>query len=602
MKWKFNNDQFLRKKIKELKSIKKKEFKSKFDDLMHIITHYNLNVDQNFEIINFINKNLKLIHKDSNFKKMKILVLTNHFFEYFKDEIILNGFHRNLLLDLDFAEIDNYNISEIYKRKNIKKDHYDLILISIFPNYFDELKLDYFKFYTNIIKSVKNFSDKKIVITDIPSLSKNVFESNIINKLNDKINKFLKKNDCHLWGINKLIKRYGEEFIHDREFFFDNKIFFNPRNIKIISDNFCSIISHISFSSPRAIITDLDNTFWKGILGDDGIDKVDFSTGNSLTEPFNIYQNFLNNMYNKGIFINIASKNDYDYVKKAFLKRNFKIKFNNFTCKKINWNKKSENIYQIAKELNLSLDNILFIDDNNSERFEVLQSLKKIKVINFKNINDLITNIGDANYFGNTQKNKINRSKSVQILKKYQKDKSKFNNYNDFLKDLKMRCIESPFSEKNSERLSEMTYKTNQFNFTFKRYNKDEIKKIIKSNNLAFSYKLRDRFIDHGIIASINIQIHKNKSATLDSFVMSCRVFDKDLENFILLSIKKKLIKLNINKINTYFIRTDRNKRFYDFYKNFNFEKVKSTKNKDFYSARINSIDEKEHFISKVTS
>ena len=179
-------------------------------------------------------------------------------------------------------------------------------------------------------------------------------------------------------------------------------------------------------------------------------------------------------------------------------------------------NKKSENIYQIAKELNLSLDNILFIDDNNSERFEVLQSLKKIKVINFKNINDLITNIGDANYFGNTQKNKINRSKSVQILKKYQKDKSKFINYNDFLKDLKMRCIESPFSEKNSERLSEMTYKTNQFNFTFKRYNKDEIKKIIKSNNLAFSYKLRDRFIDHGIIASINIQIHKNKSATLD--------------------------------------------------------------------------------------
>ena len=181
MKWKFNNDQFLRKKIKELKSIKKKEFKSKFDDLMHIITHYNLNVDQNFEIINFINKNLKLIHKDSNFKKIKILVLTNHFFEYFKDEIILNGLHRNLLLDLDFAEIDNYNISEIYKRKNIKKDHYDLILISIFPNYFDELKLDYFKFYTNIIKSIKNFSDKKIVITDIPSLSKNVFESNIIN-------------------------------------------------------------------------------------------------------------------------------------------------------------------------------------------------------------------------------------------------------------------------------------------------------------------------------------------------------------------------------------------------------------------------------------
>ncbi len=598
MKWKFDNDQFLRKKIKELRSIKKIEFKSKFDDLMNVISHYNLNVDQNFEIINFINKNLKLINKDSNFKKMKILVLTNHYFEYFKDEIILNGFHRNLLLDLDFAEIENYNISEIYKRKNIKKDHYDLILISIFPNYFDELKLDYFKFYTNIIRSIKNFSDKKIVITDIPSLSKNVFENNIIYKLNDKINKFLKKNDCHLWGVNKLIERHGEEFIHDREFFFDNKIFFNPRNIKIISDNFCSIISHISFSSPRAIITDLDNTFWKGILGDDGIDKVDFSTGNSSTEPFNIYQNFLNNMYNKGIFINIASKNDYDYVKKAFLKRNFKIKFNNFTCKKINWDKKSENIYQIAKELNLSLDNILFIDDNNSERFEVLRSLKKIKVINFKNINDLITNISDANYFNNTQKNKINRSKSIQILKNYQKDKSKYNNYNDFLKDLKMKCVESPFSEKNSERLSEMTYKTNQFNFTFKRYNINEIKKIIKSNNLALSYKLRDRFIDHGIVASINIKILKNKEAVIDSFVMSCRVFDKHLENFIFNSIKKKLLHLKIKKLTTFFIRTDRNKRFYNFYENYNFIKFKKEKNKIFYKILVENISESKTYIN----
>ena len=116
------------------------------------------------------------------------------------------------------------------------------------------------------------------------------------------------------------------------------------------------------------------------------------------------------------------------------------------------------------------------------------------------------------------------------------------------------------------------------------------------------SGKLKDRFIDHGIIASINIQIHKNRSATLDSFVMSCRVFDKDLENFILLSVKKKLIKLNINKINTFFIKTDRNKRFYNFYKNFNFEKIKSTKDKDFYSAKINNISEKQHFISKTAS
>ena len=221
--------------------------------------------------------------------------------------------------------------------------------------------------------------------------------------------KFQKKNDCRLWKINKLASRYGEEFIHDKEYYFDNKIFFNPKNSNNISDNLCSIFSQLSYTSPRAIVTDLDDTFWKGILGDDGIDKIDFSIGSSLTEPYYIYQNLLKKLLNKGILINISSKNDYDYVKKTFQKRKFKIKFKDFTCKKINWKKKSENIFQISKELNLSLGNILFIDDNNSERFEVLRHLKKIKVINFRSANDLVTNINDSNFFDTNLNNKIDR-------------------------------------------------------------------------------------------------------------------------------------------------------------------------------------------------
>jgi FkbH-like protein len=600
MDWKFNNDQFLLHKIIELKSLKKTELASKFDDLIRIIFHYKLSSEQKYDLINYFNKNLKLIYKTTNLIKIKILVLSNHYFEFFKNEIFLNGFYRDLFIELDFAEIDNFDIGGFHKKKKKSKDYYDFILFSHFPNYYYDFKAKDKNIYNHIIKRIKSFCDIKIILTNIPSLNSNLFNQNLINELNREIHKISKNYDCHLWKIDKLANRYGEDFIHDKEYYFDNKIFFNPQNSDYISDNLCSVLSQLSYTSPRAIVTDLDNTFWKGILGDDGIDKINFSTGSSLTEPHYIYQNFLKNLFNKGIIINISSKNDYDYVKKVFERRKFKIKFKDFTCKKINWDKKSENIYQISKELNLSLSNILFIDDNDSERFEVMRNLKKIKIINFKSANDLITNINDSNFFNTSvNNNKIDRSKSIEVLKITQKEKLNFDNYDDFLKELKMKCFEYPFDNKEAERLSEMTYKTNQFNFTFQRYNKNEINKICKSKNLAFYYRLKDKFVDHGIVASINIKINNDKSAILDSFVMSCRVFDKNLEGFIMNSIKKKLLSLKIKNLTTFFIKTDRNKRFYNFYENYNFITLKKTKEKIFYKIIVKKIKENKVYISK---
>jgi len=593
MHWKFKTDHYLKKKFRELKNLNNNEFKKKFDGIIKIISHYNLNTEQKYEILRYLKKNKKKIKKYTNFKKTKILVLANHYMNLLEDEVLFHGFYRNLFIEIKFGEIDNFNIKKNLKNKN----SFDQVLISIIPNYFNKIDNKNITFFDNITRSVKKFFNGKIILSNIPVLHNNFLDTELIDNLNFNIKKISKSNNCIIWDINRLVRNFNEEFIHDKDYFFDNKIFFNPANSDLIADNLNSVISQINFTSPRAIITDLDNTFWKGIIGDDGSSNIGYVAGNSQTEPFYNYQKFLKKIYITGIFLNISSKNDLKNVKDAFEKNNFLVKFKDFSVTKVNWEKKSKNILNIAKQLNISLENVLFIDDNNSERFEVLQSLKKLNVINFNDLNELIANLSNANFF-NFKKDNINRTKSIKIAKKFLNQKNKFDDYSDFLEDLKMKCEEKRFNIEASERLSEMTYKTNQFNFTFQKYNVEKIKKISKSKNLSFYYSLKDRFIDHGIIASVNITFDKNKNATLDSFVMSCRVFDKTLENFIFSSIKKKLLKLNVKKINAIFIQTDRNRRFYDFYDSFNFKKIKKIKNKFFYSIQTQYIKDKKNYIS----
>tara|TARA_Y100000590_G_C15721037_1_gene1013553 strand:+ start:312 stop:2111 length:1800 start_codon:yes stop_codon:yes gene_type:complete len=594
---KFKGDTFLSSKINQLKKINQKNFKSNFDSIIKIISHFNLKTDQEYEIKNFLRKNIKLIKKFSSFKKINVLILSNHFMSFFKNDFILHGINRNLIIDADFGELDNYNIQSIFKKKKIKKDYYDIILVSILPNYYDDINNSK-DIYLTLVKSIKKICNSNIILTNVPTLSSNMFNINTINDINNNIFDLSKKLNFYIWDISKLFQRYGENEIHDNEYFFDNKMFFNPKNSNIIIDNFCSIASKIFYTSPRAVVTDLDNTFWKGVIGDDGIEKIDFSVGNSLTESFSIYQKFLKKISNHGIFIAISSKNDFDYINKAFKKRKFQIQFKEFSSTKINWDKKSTNIKKIINELNISPEQVLFIDDNDSERFEVLKSIKSINVINFDDINDLIMNLSDGNFFDTNKHTAINRTKSINIQKKFLYQKEKFGDYENFLKNLNMKCSEKKFDNVARYRLSEMTYKTNQFNFTFEKYNLEDIKRIINNKNLAFYYNLKDRFVDHGIVASINIKILKNNEAAIDSFVMSCRVFDKYLENFIFNSIKKKLLHLKIKKLTTFFIRTDRNKRFYNFYENYNFIKFKKEKNKIFYKILVENIKESKTYIN----
>ncbi|PIW76236.1 MAG: hypothetical protein CO001_02445 [Candidatus Portnoybacteria bacterium CG_4_8_14_3_um_filter_40_10] len=130
----------------------------------------------------------------------------------------------------------------------------------------------------------------------------------------------------------------------------------------------------------KCIVLDLDNTLWGGIIGEDGFDGIKLG----LTPPgssFVAFQQSLLDLYNNGVILVINSKNNTEDAMAVIRKHPFMIlKEKHFAAARINWEDKVENIRQLAKELNIGLDSMVFFDDDPANRLQIRMALPEVEV------------------------------------------------------------------------------------------------------------------------------------------------------------------------------------------------------------------------------
>jgi FkbH-like protein len=140
------------------------------------------------------------------------------------------------------------------------------------------------------------------------------------------------------------------------------------------------------------------------------------------------------------------------------------------------------------------------------------------------------------------------------------KMKVKYSSIDDYLKSLHMIASINPFILDDAERISQLSFRSNQFNLRTIRYSKDEIINIINSSShLTFSVRLKDKFGDHGLVAIAIVKIINNKHAFLDSLLMSCRVLKRGVESFLMNKIIDKLNNLSVNLLIGEYLPTNKN-------------------------------------------
>ncbi len=308
------------------------------------------------------------------------------------------------------------------------------------------------------------------------------------------------------------------------------------RSYSIISDILTnSFLSLAREKIKKVIITDFDGVLWSGIIGDDGVGSIQYSN-DSKGFPHYIFQTFLKNLKERGILLCGVTKNNLEVATQPFSDNRMILNDDDFVSILASYNPKSAQIKLLSDELNLRLDSFVFIDDNLLEITEVSRAIPDVKCILFPNeIDDLpkfMREIFSLFKFKNITSEDNERT---ELYKRRLKglapvEESSITNIFDFLKDLDMTMSIYNKSYSDWTRALQLINKTNQFNMNGNKISNDQVKDIVNNGGHIFSVILDDKTGSHGEVLSFLI----DKIGNVKSFVMSCRVFQREIEYFFL--------------------------------------------------------------------
>lgn len=385
-------------------------------------------------------------------------------------------------------------------------------------------------------------------------------------------------------------KRYAASELVDWKFYYLYQMPINPRLANDFHIWWTKQQDYICLKRKKCLVLDLDNTLWSGILGEDGIEGISFD-GDYPGKAFAIWQEGLKHLKESGIILAICSKNNEEDVMQVWEQRpNMVLKSEDFAAKRINWIDKATNIQSIAKELNIGLDSMVFIDDNPSERELIRQVCPMVEVPEWSSqpydLAKLYNTIVEEYFkvYTITEEDKIKTTQYHQNALRSEMQ-AQCATLEDFIKSLNIELTIEPINAISIQRVAQMTQKTNQFNLTTKRYTEQDIQQIIHNNGKIYTLSVADKFGDSGITGCI-ILIPTSEGIEIDSLLLSCRILGKGVEYAF---IKYVLAQLNDEntRVIAHYIPTEKNVLVEEFYERCGFTAMNDKQGGKDYAAMI---------------
>ncbi len=408
-----------------------------------------------------------------------------------------------------------------------------------------------------------------------------------------EIKKFSEKdNRVKNINIDDFFNGFSTNDLIDWKFYYMSKMVIKPQIAIQFKQWFHKKFDAIIYKRKKCLVLDLDNTLWGGILGEDGIDGVMLG-GDYPGNAFRDFQENIKMAADTGVMLAVCSKNNIEDVREMWAKHPENIlKENDFVSIKSNWDDKAKNISEIAQELNIGLDSFVFIDDNPRERERVKSEFPMIEVPEFPDqpfeLFDFFTKIY-SNFFQTYRLTSEDSKKTKQYKENTLRNqlKTSIGSIEEYIKSLDIEL--SIFKNYNVSRVAQMTQKTNQFNLTTKRYSEAEINDFIENGHFIYSMGVKDKFGDNGITGAAIVLINKdNKCADIDSYLLSCRILGKKIENIFLKYILNNLYDEGITNVTAKYCSTKKNTQTISFYNENGFDIADESKSEKSYIYTLN--------------
>lgn len=380
-----------------------------------------------------------------------------------------------------------------------------------------------------------------------------------------------------LIDLGAIVRRHGEAALMSSTFWYAGRIRYTKQMFRILATTIQQALDAYGNRSRKVLVLDLDNTLWGGIVGELGPVDVALSEDGG-GRCFRDFQRALKALAKTGVLLAICSKNNPGDVDEVFERNPMMILHrDDFASVRVNWQPKPENIVDIANALDLGLDSFVFIDDSPVERALVAATLPEVEVPEFpRRVEDLPSWFAREivpRYFGRHTIGEEDRNKTAQYrANEVRHGLASKLDLDAFLAELGIECTLHVDSADHIVRAAQMTQKTNQFNLTTRRYQVPDIKRFVDDKDHAvvvLDYK--DRFGSEG---AVGLAIVDLAAGRLDTFLMSCRVIGRKVEDRLIDKAIELLRARGIGKIAGEFIPTRKNGLVSSFYEDHGFAPV----------------------------
>jgi FkbH-like protein len=364
-------------------------------------------------------------------------------------------------------------------------------------------------------------------------------------------------------------RQRGDAFVDPRTWHI-GRVPYTRQAMRAIAGEYLRIVRAAKGRNRKCVVVDADGTLWGGIVGDDGADGV--RVGRSFPgSAFYDFQNALLALRDRGILLALCSKNDRAAVDDVFTTRaaDMPLRLEHFAAIRVNWVDKAQNIREIAAELNIGLDSLVFVDDNPHETALVSELLPAVHAILLPEDPVAYRNVLEAcDLFDTLTFSDEDRRRSDMYAAEQRRrvEESSSMSVDDYLRGLEMEVVVNRVNDRSLARVAQLTQKTNQFNLTTRRYTESDIRQFAESaNHDVLAVQVRDRLGDSGIVG-VAILRHDNEGTWIDSFLMSCRVLGRGVEDSLLVACLLASRRRGGRDVVGEFIPTAKNARVADFY------------------------------------
>jgi FkbH-like protein len=319
----------------------------------------------------------------------------------------------------------------------------------------------------------------------------------------------------------------------------------------------------------KCVVVDLDGTLWGGVVGEVGPEGIQLGPTVPGAEYVDFQQALLN-LTKRGILLAICSKNNTDDVMPVLREhKHMVLREEHFSAIRINWRNKAENLAEIADELNIGLDTLVFLDDNPAERALVRQFLPEVLTVELprdaSQLRSTLEELTDFELLALTREDEL-RVDQYQANRRRQALERTSASLNAYLHSLEIKADIGRAGQHHVPRLVQMFNKTNQFNSTTRRYQTQEMSRFVTSSgHRVYVLEVADRFGEHGLVGAAIVR-DEGETWYIDSFLLSCRVMGLSVETALLKRIYDGARAHNVQRLVGEFIATAKNGPTADFY------------------------------------